>query len=111
MARYGKEADIEVARKRSLEQVSEQIRREEASIATSEKSLQTARTEAAAHKGKVPPVLQRRIDDLVQEIADGTKRIAERKDEMAQINTRYDQAVKRFRELSGAGDAHGSQVM
>lgn len=100
MARYGKEADIEVARQRALESVTEQVKREEASIAVSEKNLQKARTEAAAQpKGKVPGILQRKIDDLGQEIVDSKKLITERHDEAAQINARFDQSVKRFREL------------
>lgn len=106
LARYGKEADIELARQRALESVTEQVKREEASIAVSEKSLQKARTEAAAQpKGKVPGILQRKIDDLGQEIIDSKKLIAERQEEAGQINARFDQAVKRFRELKNGGMA------
>ncbi|HCY61284.1 MAG TPA: DUF4124 domain-containing protein [Oxalobacteraceae bacterium] len=106
LARYGKEADIEVARKRSLEPVHDQIKREEVSMVISEKNLAQARTEAAAQpKGKVPANLQRKIDDLNQEIVDSKKLIGERKDEVGRINARFDQAVRRFRELSGATTA------
>lgn len=102
LARYSKEADIDLARQRALESVNEQVKREEASIAASEKSLQKARTEAAAQpKGKVPSILQRKIDDLAQEIVDSKKIITERHEEAAQINARFDHAVKRFRELKG----------
>lgn len=101
MARYSKEADIEVARARTLEPVNDQIKREELSIAAAEKNLATARAEAAAQpKGKVPANLQRKIDDLVQQIADSKKLIGERKEEIAHINARFDQSVKRFKELS-----------
>ncbi|RJG03046.1 DUF4124 domain-containing protein [Noviherbaspirillum sedimenti] len=103
MARYGKEADIEVARQRALEPVGEQIRREQASVLMSEKKLGLARAEAAAQsKGKVPLNLQRKIDDLGQEIVDSKKLIVERQQEVVQINSKFDQSVKRFRELSGA---------
>lgn len=102
MARYGKEADIEVARQRAVEPVGEQIRREEASMAISEKKLGLARAEAAAQpKGKVPTNLQRKIDDLGQEIVDSKKLIVERQQEVVQINGKFEQSVKRFRELSG----------
>lgn len=106
MARYSTEADIELARQRALEPVTEQIKREEASIAISEKNLQKARTEAAAQpKGKVSGGLQRKIDDLGQELADSKKLIAERQEETRQINARFDQSGKRFRELKGGGVA------
>lgn len=106
LARYSKEEDIEIARKRALESVTEQVKREEASIAISEKNLQKARAEAAAQpKGKVPAILQRKIDDLGQEISESKKLIAERQEEANQINARFDQAVKRFRELKNGGMA------
>ncbi|QAU33191.1 DUF4124 domain-containing protein [Janthinobacterium sp. 17J80-10] len=106
LARYSKEADIEVARQRALESVTEQVKREEASIVATDKNLQKARLEAAAQpKGKVPSSLQRKIDDLGQEISDSKKLIAERQDEASQINARFDQAVKRFRELKNGGVA------
>jgi hypothetical protein len=106
LARYSKESDIEVARGRAVEPVNDQIKREEVSIATAEKNLTQARAEAAAQpKGKVPSNLQRKIDDLGQQIADSKKIIGERKDEIAQINARFDQSVKRFRELTGSKTA------
>jgi hypothetical protein len=106
LARYGKEADIDVARKRALEPVNDQIRREEASIAAAEKNLAQARAEAAAQpKGKVPANLQRKIDDLGQEITDSKKLIGERKEELVRIDARFDQAVRRFRELKGTQTA------
>ena len=106
LARYSKEADIEVARQRALESVTEQVKREEVSIGISEKNLQKARSEAAAQpKGKVPASLQRKIDDLAQEVVDSKKLIAERQEEAGQLNVRFDQAVKRFRELKNGGMA------
>lgn len=106
MARYGKEADIEVARQRALEQTNDQIKREQESIAAADKSLQVARTEAAAQrKGKVPANLQRKIDDLVQEIADSKKLIAENQEELVRINAMFDQAAQRFRQLKGSTGA------
>ncbi|TCS37881.1 uncharacterized protein DUF4124 [Paucimonas lemoignei] len=101
LARYSKEADIEVARGRTLEPVNEQIKREELTIASAAKSLAQARAEAAAQpKSKVPANLQRKIEDLDQQIADSKKVIGERKEEIVQINGRFDQSVKRFRELT-----------
>lgn len=106
LARYSKEADIEVARGRALDPVNDQIKREETTIAAAEKNLAAARAEAAAQpKGKVPANLQRKIEDLGQQIDDSKKLIAERKAEIIQINTRFDQAVSRFRELTGAKTA------
>lgn len=101
LARFSKEADIEVARGRALEPVNDQIKREESSIAAAEKNLAVARTEAAAQpKGKVPANLQRKIDDLVHQVSESKKVIGERQEEVAQINARFDQSVKRFKELT-----------
>jgi len=106
MARYNKEADIDVARQRAVDPLSEQIRRDQESIALSEKNLQKARAEAAAQpKGKVPANLQHKIDNLGQEIDDSKKQIAERQEEATQINAKFDQSVKRFRELKGGATA------
>lgn len=106
LARYGKEADIEIARKRTLEQINEHIKREEVSIATSEKRLKDARAEAAAlPQGKVPANVKRKIDDNEQAIADSKEQIAERQVEIKQANAKYDQTVKRFRELNKTATA------
>ena len=108
MARYKSEADIEAARKRSLEQVAEHIKMEESGIAAAEKRLKGAQVEADALKKAGKPLsarLQQRLDDNKQAIADGRKHIGEREKEMAPINAKYDQTLKRFRELTAPKQA------
>lgn len=107
LARYGKESDIEVARKRTVEQTSEHIKREEVTIATSEKRLKEARLEAESFKkGKgVPANVQRKIDDSETAITESKKQIAERQAEIVQINAKFDQSVKRYRELTVSAQA------
>ncbi len=107
MARYSKESEIEIARRRTLEQLSEHVKREETSILISEKRLKEARAEADTYKKAkgVPASVQRKIDDSEQSILDSKKQIAERQLEIAQINAKYDQTVKRFRELNSTSQA------
>ncbi len=105
LARYSKEEDLEMARKRSLLQASENVRREEAVQADTEKSWRLARAEAAKAKGKVPANLQSRINSLEHEVAEGKLRIEASKAEAAKINQKYDQQLVRFRELNAPKSA------
>jgi hypothetical protein len=107
LARFSKEADIELARRRTLDQINEHIKREEVSISISEKRLKDARAEAAAQaKGKaVPAPIQRKIDDSVQSIAASKQQISDYQADVAKTNAKYDLTLKRFRELNGAATA------
>lgn len=107
LARYRTEQDIEVARKRTLDQLQEQIKREELALALSEKRLKEALSEADVQKkGKgISANLQRRIEDTEQSVKDGKQTLVDRQTEFASINAKFDQSVKRFRELSVTNDA------
>lgn len=105
LARYGKEDDIEMARKRALLQAGENVRREEIALADSEKSWRLARAEAAQAKGKVSPNLESRISNLEHEVTEGKRRLEASKAEAAQINKKYDLQLERFRELTGSKPA------
>lgn len=102
MARYRYERDIDVARLRSVEPVRDQIKREAVTLANAEKELAAARIEAERHKGKpaLPVELQKRIDEAQKNVKESRVVIDQRELEIAQVNSRFDATVVRFRELS-----------
>jgi hypothetical protein len=104
MTRYSSEKDVEMARKRSLEPIQEQIKRANASITNSEKQLKQGQAEVENYKkkGAKPPVeLRNRIELAEQSIKDEAKLIQGHEAEIAKINTNYDQTLKRYREITG----------
>lgn len=103
LARYGKESDIEVARKRTLEVAQEQFKRQSESVAAAEKQLQQAQSEIAKTKNPndVPSELLHRAEDAGKTLQDQKKKIREIEAEIAQINQKFDATLKRFRELNG----------
>ena len=104
MTRYGKEADIETARKRALDIVQEQVKRGNASIAASEKQLKQAQADMESYKkrqAKPPAALQHSQEQAEQRIKDETKAMKEGEAEIVQINAKFDQTLKRYREMTG----------
>lgn len=104
LARYRSQDDIELARRRTLGQLQESLKLDRALLAEAQKRLQTARAEGDLYKkpAVMPAVLQRRIDDNLQSVADSKKQISERQAEIAQHNAKFDQTLQRYRELTGA---------
>ncbi|MBS0307325.1 MAG: DUF4124 domain-containing protein [Proteobacteria bacterium] len=103
-ARYKNEAEIEVDRKHALDGIREQVKREDASLADSDKRLKELRAAADNQlktKKSVAVSLQAQIDQLEQSIKDGQKRQTDRQVETAQTNAHFDQSIKRYRELKG----------
>jgi hypothetical protein len=104
-ARYKSEADIEVARKRALQQVDERIKRDKAVLVTAEKQQQEAESEADALKkknAKVPTILQRRIDDASQTVLSTRNAIQGHEADAAEVNAKHNALLKRYRELNVA---------
>lgn len=104
LARYRNEVDIEVARKRSLSIIDEQIKRETLGLTEAEKQLAQSKAalDASAKKQPKPPAaLARNAEDAERRVAEGRNRLKDYRDEQARINTKFDQTVKRFRELAG----------
>jgi len=101
LTRYKSEQDIEVARKKTIETLQDQIKREEGVLAQSEKRLKEARADAEFYKKQknLPPMVQHKIDDAEQSMKTAKKNIADRQAELAQVNTKFDQTLKRYREL------------
>lgn len=108
LARYGSEKDIEASRKRSLDLVQEQLKRETKEMAAAEAALKTAQAEADAQtKRKAPSasLAKRRATNAEQAVLAARKAIEERQEELVQIDAKYDQALKRYREIAGGAAA------
>ena len=102
--RYRSEADIEMARERATAPIEETIRREKSFLAEAEKQEAEAQTEAdtAQKKNRQLPVhVKRKLDDAAQSVIAAKKQLEEAKGERTQVSARYDDTLKRFRELSG----------
>jgi hypothetical protein len=105
LARYANEKDIEAARKRSLDLVQDQVKREEVSVAAAEKQLKELRAEMESYKKKtaaIPTDLRRRIEESGQAVENGNRTMQGSKAEMAQIEAKYDETLKRYREINGS---------
>lgn len=103
-ARYRSEADIELARRRALDVVEEQAKRERSGLAAAEKQQLKTQSEVDALKKKnasVSKALQQRLDDDSHAVDSAMKKIQEYDAEIAQVNARYDATLKRYRELAG----------
>jgi hypothetical protein len=103
LARYSQEKDIEASRKRSLDLVQEQIKRETKELADAEKNLQAVQAEIDAQKKKtsaLPADLKHRFEDAELLVENGKKAVEEHEAEIVKINVKYDQVLKRYREIT-----------
>jgi hypothetical protein len=106
--RYRSEADIEAARKRSLDPIQDKLQREKASLAAGQAQHQHAQAEVDAYKNRkaaVPPALQHQIEAADQAAAASQKVIEESEAEIEQVNAHFDQTLQRYRELTQAAAA------
>lgn len=102
-ARYRNEGDIEVARKRALEPVEEQIKHGKAILVTVEKQQQQAQAEVDSLRKKnaaIPAALQRRLGETEQSVTESRKQLQENEADIQQINAKHDAVLKRYRELN-----------
>ena len=104
LARYPNERDIESARIRSLEPIKDQHKREMVALAAAETELAKAQSEADRLKGKpsLPVQLQQRLHQDQQNVNASLAQLKQREIDIADANTRYDNVLKRFRELTKA---------
>jgi hypothetical protein len=101
--RYRSEHDVDVARKRSLDPVQDQLQREKTALAAVQTQQRQAQLAADAYKKKnaaVPPALMRKLDASDQAVASSQKVIEQREADIAQINAQFDKTLQRYRELT-----------
>lgn len=97
-ARYRSEDDIAAARKRDTDLVSIQITQYKAALHGAEKE-QAAGLERK-QKGNLSPSMQAKLDRNDQSVRDLHKHIKDGEAELAQMNEKYDQILRRYREIT-----------
>jgi uncharacterized protein DUF4124 len=97
---YTSEDEIEFARTRGISAVTAQIKAAEAYSADMVRRQQEIEKQKAALGGKtVPPALENELVSLTNELDRQTRLIAQKKDELASINARYDVDKKRWQDI------------
>ena len=101
--RYRSEADITLAHSRATEPVQDQIKRDVMALKTAEERLKKITDDAAARPKDAPQtaVEKRRVEDAQASVKARQKSLADQQQELVQINAKFDQTMKRYRELSG----------
>jgi len=101
--RYYSENDIGLARQRALGILQEQMKNDVAMLALAEKQLQTVQGEIESQRKKNPaltPVAQRKLDDANDAVKSAQRNKNEREAEIQKTNLRFDETLKRYRELT-----------
>ena len=103
LATYTSEKDIEDARARALADNRKSVQDVQTRIDAARKKRAGYDKELEFYKGgaKPPPKLAEDVDSAEAEIKANEELLAMKKKEVAQINARYDQDRKRYRELTG----------
>jgi hypothetical protein len=98
---YRDEADIEVKRKRALEQIQAEVKASEGRSGQLKKIGQELADEAEFYKKKkMPAELQRKIDESNGAIAAENRTLQAKQAEVASTNLKFDEDKKRFVELT-----------
>ena len=102
LAAYSSEDKIELARRRALTDTEALIKSAQDHAVELKKDRKTIAQEAEFYKGKpLPLLIKRKIDDNEAAIADEEAALVQRRADLGRINQRYDEEIKRYRELMG----------
>lgn len=106
LSTYTMESEIDLARRRALSTIDQQIQSSTAYSAQLSKRKDELVAKKAAAKGEpVPPVLERELVNLDTELARQADLVAAKQKEVLLVNVRYDADLKRWRELRAATEA------
>jgi vacuolar-type H+-ATPase subunit I/STV1 len=106
LSTYTMESEIDLARRRALSTIDQQIESSAAYTVQLNKRKADLEAKKAAVKGQpVPPVLEREISNLDAELARQADLVAAKQKEVVLVNVRYDADLKRWRELRAATEA------
>jgi hypothetical protein len=95
--------DLESKRQRSLQQVEREARESEKRMAILQKQANDNNAEAEFYKKKpMPADLKRRIDENEAALRAEKLLLASKRDEVTQVNQKFDDEKKRYIELTGA---------
>jgi hypothetical protein len=106
LSTYTMESEIDLARKRALATIDQQVQ----SSAVYTAQLTKRKTELEAKKAALgdkpmPPVLERELVNINAELAKQADLVAARQKDVILVNARYDADTKRWRELRAATEA------
>ena len=94
--------DLEAKRQRALAQTEREARESERRISILERQASENKAEAEFYKKKaLPPALKRRVDENEAALKAEKILLASKKDEVAQVNARFDEDRKRYIALTG----------
>ena len=103
---YASLDDIESKRQRALSQVEREAREAERRISLLERQASENRSEADFYKKKaIPSDLKRRLDENEAALKAEKNLFGQKKDEVAQVNIKFDEDKKRYLDLIGAASA------
>ena len=106
LSTYTMESEIDLARKRALATIEQQVQSSavySAQLAKRKAELEGKKT--ALGDKPVPPVLERELVNINSELAKQADLVAARQKDVILVNARYDADTKRWRELRAATEA------
>ena len=106
LSTYTMESEIDLARKRALSTIDQQIQSSTAYSTQLNKRRDELEAKKAALGDKpVPPVIERELTNINSELAKQADLVAARQKDVILVNARYDADTKRWRELRAATEA------
>lgn len=107
LARFRSESEIEQARARASAPVYEQIAQQKTALAAAEKEWKTIQASAAAQKqaSKPSPASSDKLESAAQRVLDARMTLQDTQADLEQINVKYDQIVRRYRQISDVASA------
>lgn len=106
LATYTVEGEIDLARRRALSTIEQQIQSATAYTAQlTKRKAEVDQRKAALGDKAVPPVLEREIANIDAELTRQSELVTAKEREIVMVNARYDADKKRWRELRAATEA------
>ena len=109
MTRYRNEADIATARQRALDLLDDQMRIDTNALKVESKELKSAQARLVPGSKKTGSTDEHRLEEATHTVENRLDSIEQRSAEIARTNNRFDQALRRFRELSAASGSASNQ--
>ena len=109
MIRYRNETDIASARQRALDLLGDQMRIDTNALTQEAKELKAAQAHAVPGVKKTGSPAERRLEEATNAMESRLNAIEQRTADIARTNTKFDQALKRFRELAVASGTASNQ--
>lgn len=106
LATYTVEGEIDLARRRALSTIEQQIQSATAYTAQlNKRKTDVDQRKAALGEKAIPPVLEREIANIEAELSRQSELVTAKEREIVLVNARYDADKKRWRELRAATEA------